>query len=188
MKRIIFAVLISVLVSGAAAVQAAQPGFYLATDRSFHGAEMPHVNLEGPGDREYQLRIYRVDDPADFFKKSVQARRVGNVDSGATARPLAVAGRAWQMVRADLRRVSQNELNPSTRGALRVWLGIDYTKARAAQALALPARDPGRTLIRELTLPAVEHSWRYRGCRCRLKARECILLRRSAVRRLRAHW
>ena len=41
------------------------PSFYLGTDRSFGSGERPYVNLEGPGNREYNFRVYRVSNPDD---------------------------------------------------------------------------------------------------------------------------
>ena len=50
---------------------AVNPSFYLATDRSFGSTETPYVNLEAPGRRELELRVYRIDDPAAFLAGKV---------------------------------------------------------------------------------------------------------------------
>ncbi|HMZ67613.1 MAG TPA: hypothetical protein PLF66_26230, partial [Leptospiraceae bacterium] len=43
------------------------PEFYLSTDKSFSKEEMPYVNLEGPGNLNYSIRVYEIADPEKFL-------------------------------------------------------------------------------------------------------------------------
>ena len=45
------------------------PAFYLGTDKTFTLNENAYINLEGPENRDYTFRVYKVKNPADFFVK-----------------------------------------------------------------------------------------------------------------------
>ncbi|HPH01434.1 MAG TPA: MG2 domain-containing protein [Spirochaetota bacterium] len=64
-RSTVYALIGLVVLAGAA--QAAQPSFYLATDRIFSSAEDAVVRVEGREIDQISLRVYRITDPLAFF-------------------------------------------------------------------------------------------------------------------------
>ena len=64
-----------------------QPAFFMGTDKSFGSTERPYVNLEGPGTRNYDFRIYRIDNPGSFLLEKVKERLVKEKNETAYGNP-----------------------------------------------------------------------------------------------------
>lgn len=153
--------LLAFLVLLAAPLAADNPSFYLATDKSFGATETPYVNLEAPGSRELELRLYRVDDPAAFLKERVEARIVKEETGAAHADPAALFQNSWNYFKADFREIARTDLNVKSRSGLRKALKVEFRPGETG-ALARPALLARHTYLSTIRIPAIASDWAYR--------------------------
>jgi len=138
------------------------PSFYLGTDRSFGKGERPYVNLEGPGNREYNFRVYRVSNPDDFFVKSVKGRLVKQGNDDAYGNAVTLFKNSFEYFKSDFRKIARSELNSNTRSQAKKAAGVDLDAPFESRELALPAILSGHKLITTFSIPKGKESWGYR--------------------------
>ncbi|MCB1326374.1 MAG: alpha-2-macroglobulin [Spirochaetales bacterium] len=138
------------------------PAFYLATDRSFGPGETAYVNLEGPGNRAVEFRVYRVDQPITFLLRDVQSRIVRKRQVEAQADPLAILSASWDLLRREVRKVARQELATSTRSQLRAATRVNLEPPQNPAPLATPARLSEHTFLRSFSVPTIDSEWAYR--------------------------
>jgi uncharacterized protein YfaS (alpha-2-macroglobulin family) len=157
-------ILLAVLfVAISAAAQAAQPTFYLSTDRIFASNEDAIVRVEGRQISDLSMRIYRITDPLAFFKRQenpYQARGEGERASGARQ----LAGLFMNGMRREVSEVlkqksAYRDLPDAMRDGVKEILGIEKYTANVERGGRL-TRYP---LVREMQLqfPEQKQDWAY---------------------------
>lgn len=163
MRRLIFpAAFIALMTAGARAGGAERPAFYLASDRSFGASEIPYVNLEGPGDRSYEIRVYEVAKPDSFLITSVKRRLVREKGAEAYGNAISIFREAAQNFKMDFRAVARREFNKKTRSMIRAMLGVNlYSPAKETNPAVAGFLD-GHRLVLAFSIPGRESKWSYR--------------------------
>lgn len=137
------------------------PAFFLGTDRSFSTDETPHINLEGPGNATYSMRVYRVDAPEAFIHKHLEKRHVFQKEDEARGNPIALFKKTWSVFKKDFEKVARKELNSKTRIHIKKSLQVN-TRNKESYNLAVPALLKEHTYLYSRTIPPGEKNWDYR--------------------------
>lgn len=138
------------------------PEFYLSTDKSFSKEEIPYVNLEGPGYRDYTFRVYEVENPEKFLQDKVNERLVKETsDKPAFADPLQILKRTFEYFKNDFRKVARKEFNTKTRSTISKGLKVDYNM-KESDNIAIPAILKEHKLVTAFTIPKSKQSWVYK--------------------------
>lgn len=140
----------------------AAPAFYLGTDRSFGAAEVPYVNLEGPGNQPYDIRVYRVSDPERYLLEKVKDRSVRDGHDKAYGNPFTIFKSTAQQFKKDFRQVARKEFNWKTRSHLKNAAGVDFKAPRVDYPLAIPRPLEGHRLLFSFSLGKSGADWCYR--------------------------
>lgn len=138
------------------------PSFYLGTDRSFGSGDRPYVNLEGPGNREYNFRVYRISNPDDFFVKSVKGRLVKQGNDDAYGNAVTLFKNSFDYFKSDFRKIARSEFNSNTRSQAKKAAGVDLDAPSESRDLALPAILSGHKLVTSFSIPKGKEAWEYR--------------------------
>ncbi|HSA23762.1 MAG TPA: MG2 domain-containing protein, partial [Myxococcota bacterium] len=128
---------LGLLALGAAPARAEQPRFYLSTDRVFSPGEAEvYVQLEAHDLSELDFRLYRVPDPAAFFRAQPDLHRVETEQGPARAHSLEVAAEAWHQLSRRLWDTGKGSLSKAARVSGRRAYGeqVDGLQQRAEAA------------------------------------------------------
>jgi len=146
-----------------AAAQAAQPTFYLSTDRIFASNEDAVLRVEGRAITNLSVRIYKIDDPLAFFRRQenpYQARGDGERVPGARQ----IAGMFMNGMRRETAEVLKQKaayrtLPVAMRDGVKEILGVEKYSAPVERGGYL-ARYP---LVREMQtrFPEQKQDWAY---------------------------
>ncbi|HMW04155.1 MAG TPA: alpha-2-macroglobulin family protein [Leptospiraceae bacterium] len=138
------------------------PEFYLSTDKSFSKEEMPYVNLEGPGNLNYSIRVYEIADPEKFLQEKVKERLVKvNVEKPAFADPIQALKDAFNFFKNDFRNIARKELNTKTRSSISKGLKLDY-KPIDSKNIAIPGILKEHKLVTSFSVPKSKQRWSYK--------------------------
>jgi len=137
--------------------------FYIGSDKSFGTNEMPYVNLEGPRLSDYEFRVYKIDNPAEFFKKAVDKRVVKEKTKEAFADPVALFKMTFLHFKMDLLTFARKDLNPKTRRIIKKMLGVDYSHKAYSEEFkpAKPAVLTEYPFLRSFTIPSNSKGWSF---------------------------
>lgn len=141
----------------APSVRAAQPHFYLSTDRAFSSSEKEiYVRLEARAVDYLDMRLYRVADPVKFFRSQPDPHRV--VLSGEKVRPenTALLAELWQ---AALDR-AREQVRAATTSELRRWLGSGYRRQLDAVEQVISRPVTRHSVVAPLEGMQLVDSWR----------------------------
>lgn len=161
-RLILTAAIIALIPAGTRVEGAARPAFYLASDRSFGASEIPYVNLEGPGDKAYELRVYEVAKPDSFLVTSVKRRLVREKSAEAYGNAISIFREAAQNFKKDFRAVARREFNQKTRSMLKGALGVDLDSPTKEINPAVAGFLEGHRLVLSFSIPGRESKWSYR--------------------------
>jgi uncharacterized protein YfaS (alpha-2-macroglobulin family) len=155
------AVLIAALLS-TTGLFATSPAFFLGTDRSFGVSERPYINLEGPGNSSYDMRVYRIKEPDLFIREHLEKRLVVHREDEGRGNPIALLNHTWDIFKREFQGVARRELNVKTRVHLKISLGVDTTTVPSTRNISIPALLKDHTFLYSRTLPPENRYWDYR--------------------------
>jgi uncharacterized protein YfaS (alpha-2-macroglobulin family) len=144
-------------------VHAAQPSFYLSTDRIFSSQEDVILRVEGRDLRQLALRVYKIEDPLAFFTSRpnpYQIREEGARLPGARQlMGLFLNGVRNEVAEGLKRKASYTNLPPAMRDGIKEILRVDNHSVRGTERGYLQ-RYP---LLREINLdiPEQKQDWVY---------------------------
>ncbi|MCP4129445.1 MAG: alpha-2-macroglobulin [bacterium] len=138
------------------------PKFYLGTDKSFGEQEIPYVNLEGPGSKPYEFRVYQVKEPDKYLAKKVKERLVKEKNNKTYGNPFAIFKKTLQTYKKDMRKIARREFNVRTRSHIKRAMEVDFNKYEAAPDVAMPGLLPGHRFLVSFSIPKTNASWVYR--------------------------
>ena len=145
------------------------PAFYLGTDKTFTLNENAYINLEGPENRDYTFRVYKVKNPADFFVKGISDRLVEQQgkDKG-YADFFAILSQATSDFKKDFRELARKEFNSDTRSSLKEAVNADLDTKTVIPPKAIPAFVDNAEMLFTFSVQASkpdenkESTWAYR--------------------------
>ncbi len=136
----------------APAAQAAQPRFYLSTDRVFSPEDgRVTVRLEARGLAQLDFRLYRIPDPETFFSSQPDLHRVETQNGPKRASSLDVAAEAWRLASQSVLQAGRGELTAEVRAAGRSAYPDEVERLRV-QAETVPPPSTAVPLLKDLKL------------------------------------
>lgn len=160
--RLFSLILAGLLFLGSSVESLGAPFFYLATDKSFGQNETPYVNLEGPGNVDYEVRIYRLDKPEEFLTKTVKERLVQEKNNEVYGNAFNISKNTWRKFKADFRDIAREELNSNTRSEIVRSLAVDFSDKDELDIEALPGYLKQYKFITAFNIPSDDKEWNYR--------------------------
>ena len=140
------------LVALATFAQAAQPRFYLSTDRVFSPQDgRVTVRLEARGLEQLDFRLYRIPDPEAFFRAQPDLHRVETQNGPKRASSLDVAAETWRLVNQAVLEAGRGELTSEVRAAGRDLYPQEVDRLRV-QAETVPPPSTAVPLLKDLRL------------------------------------
>ena len=159
------AIVLAILCIAAAGVPAlaAQPSFYLSTDRIFSSHEDVILRVEGKELRQLDVRVYKIEDPLAFFTRQANPYQVkgdGEREPGAgQLMKLFINGVRNEVAVGLKRKASYTDLPPAMRDGIKEFLRVDNHRVSVTGRGYLQ-RYP---LLREISLdiPEQKQEWTY---------------------------
>ena len=162
MNNFFMGMIMSVLIILSFTGAAPQPGFYVATDKSFGDREIPSINLEGPGGREYEFRVYQITNPVDFLLKQVKQRLVTEKNEGAYGNAVVIFKQGLQYFKKDFRKTARKEFNYKTRSQARKALGVDLDSRDTVYDPVVASLISDHRFVFSFSIPRQKEQWNYR--------------------------
>ncbi len=150
-----------VLFTNASAVLSS-PAFYLATDKSFGPGEQPYVNMEGPGERIYEFRIYKIKSPLGFFKDAVKERLVTEDNTEVFSNPVSITMNTWRAFKSDIRAIARREFKSRVREKAVKSFNVNFDDLSVKDPESAPGYLRNHEMIGSFSFPVKGTSWEYR--------------------------
>ena len=167
--RTVLIILFMVLLLPWTVVSAQNASFYVATDRSFGEKEIPSINLEGPGDREYEFRVYEIGNPAEFLVKQVRQRLVTEKNDSAYGNAIVVFKQGLQYLKKDIRTMARKELNYKTRSHAKKASGVDLESPDTVYDPVIASLIRDHRFVFTFSIPRQKDQWNYRKIKVPIK-------------------
>ncbi len=138
------------------------PSFYLATDKTFGKNEKPYVNLEGMANKEYEFRVYKINNTKKFLINMVKERHVREINNNAFGNAITLFQTTLHKWKFSFRKIARKEFNSYTRSFIKEALGVNFQSSAPKKQLAVLGHLKKHRLLVSFSIPKGGYNWSYR--------------------------